>query len=290
MGKAYYESGKRGAGTEQISQAGLIQEAACEYSATYDLLVLAEVSEDLELQKAFSKRGREVNGATGKLRRIISRAIRARKRQDERAFRIALADFGREVSETKKEERLYTLLRKSIEESDSKREETALGKISAEIFGSPVFSGHSVYDLISAKLLHFSDYQNEGVERSVGELHRLFSPSPKDVARGRSKSPFIDLIGLHASVDEIGETADIFREYMRGSPEKIEAELRKTCSYAFRKGTTAEYRFSALRKIYALAEAGRRAGLDVGPCLEPLGHVTKGEGTFEANRLLAIYS
>jgi len=288
LGKAYYEKSPR-KGAQKLSDAGLIQEAACEYSATYDLLVLAETCGNPELKRKMKSRAREILKSTDSTRRSIESASSAKLAGDERAFRRALAEFGREISELDSELVVYGELGRAIRNGNCKAEARLERRAKALTFPEKVFADESLYDLLTAKLLHYSDYQNEGVERSVYSLYSEFSPAPKDVASGLAKNPFIDLIGLHKSEEELLETVSFFRKMRRKSREYLKEEISRTAGRVSDGRLSSEKKYALLRELYCLSESARRKGVEFSESLAPLSDVS-GEGKFEAGRLMRIYS
>lgn len=103
------------------------------------------------------------------------------------------------------------------------------------------------------------------------------------------KNPFIDLIGLHKSEEEILETVSLFRKMRRKSQEYLKEEITRTAGKVSDGRLSSEKKYALLLELYCLSESARRRGVDFSESLAPLSKVS-GEGSFEAGRLMRIYS
>lgn len=124
-------------------------------------------------------RAREILRSTGTTRGSIESAQSAKRERNGPAFRRVLADFGEEISELDSEGAVYRELSLAIRKGNGKAEARLEKRAKSLTFPEKVFADESLYNLLTAKLLHYSDYQNEGVERSVYSLYSEFSPLQK---------------------------------------------------------------------------------------------------------------
>lgn len=283
----------------RMGEAGLIEEAACDIMAEYDMLVLSHMAPEKALGKmlrsevSYQRRAATVQK---KLMEKRHRALAENTPQSLKTARLLLARFGEYVADSYEECRLYPLLEKAILAGDEdkaasiKREIGVLLRETQPEVSAMIESGTGdLEDMLHCVMAHYSHYYNTDIEVPVRRLMHYVSPPPADVAAGRAKNPFIDLIGIHEGIEDLQDSLSYAARAARLGKKRLLSELGRE-SENLTKQRLAE-RYGGLRHLYILAATVRKRRLSIEEHLDSIasGSYSKAFGE-DVERFLDLFS
>ncbi len=290
---------------DRVGEAGLIEEAACDAMAEYDMLVLSNLTKDPELKRFLRNEVSRVRRIGHEQRKLIEsrKAVLAELLACEGDWpegrlkgRLLLLEFGALVAQTEEEQKLYERLERAVG-AGKERKASAIKMQVAELMAERqpesaallLRGNHDLEEWLHCKMAHYSNYTNDAIEPLVRELLARVAPAPADVAAGRIKNPFIDFIGIHADLEEIRDSlwfAEKIAPYGKARlVALVEAERVKLGK---KRGVASVY--EGLRHLYLLIATARRKGIDIQHRLAPLAsaHYTR-RIREDVRALLSVY-
>ena len=265
-----------------VGEAGLIEEAACDAMAEYDMLVLSNIASDPEMREMLRDEVTWQRRTATEKRKLIERRRKALAEGTEagkKKARIILLKFGGFVADTMEEEKIYDRIEEAIRYG---REEKALAlkrELAQRLEGSQpevsrmILEGEcDLEDLLHCQMTHYSHYFNSNIELPVRKLLRYVAPKTSEVAAGKASNPFIDLIGIHAGLDELFDTVEYAADVAPLGEKRLLIGIEREAAKLTKKRL--DTRYEGLRHLHVLAAVTRRKGIDISSHLEAISSLT----------------
>lgn len=255
---------------DRVSDAGLMEEAACDAMAHYDMLVFSHITKEPELRKLLRNEVKQHRRVTTEQRRLIEERKTALAEGEAGASRarLLLIRFGDWAAPGDEESRLCDRLERAVRTGKEerarllKREIAELMKDRQPEAAEMVLSGEcDLEDVLHCQMAHYSHYMNREIEPRIMRLMHFVAPKHREVASGKARNPFIDLIGIHAGFSELLETLAYARRASHMERKRIHSEMARERTKLLEKSTAAKY--DGLRRLYILAAVARRKRISI---------------------------